>query len=74
MKEGLKLFVWEDVLCDYGCGIILAVAEDIEEARKIIKTYSSSLNKHEYEAVLSDIKKEPREITDKEALFVWGGG
>jgi hypothetical protein len=29
----MKLFVWEDVLCDYSCGMIICIAEDIETAR-----------------------------------------
>ena len=28
----MKLYVWEKVLCDYTCGMIVAVAEDLEGA------------------------------------------
>ena len=28
----LKLFIWEDVLCDYTCGMIVALAPDLETA------------------------------------------
>lgn len=29
----MKLFVWKDVLCDYTCGMIICVAEDLESAK-----------------------------------------
>lgn len=31
-KEKLKLYVWEDVLCDYTCGMAFAIAHNREEA------------------------------------------
>jgi hypothetical protein len=30
----MKLYVWENVLCDYTCGMIICIAEDLESARK----------------------------------------
>ena len=32
----LKLFIWKEVLCDYTCGIIMAIAHDLEEARAVV--------------------------------------
>jgi len=32
----VKLFVWRQVLCDYTCGIMVALAEDVEQARERI--------------------------------------
>jgi len=32
----LKLYVWEGVFCSYGCGMIVVLAHDIEEARRVI--------------------------------------
>lgn len=28
----MKLFVWEGVLCDYTCGVVVALAPDLETA------------------------------------------
>ena len=33
----LKLFVWEGVLFDYTAGMMVALAEDVEQARALIK-------------------------------------
>jgi hypothetical protein len=33
----LKLYVWDEVLCDYTCGIIFALARDENEARNQVK-------------------------------------
>ena len=35
MGDSLKLFVWEDVLCDYTCGVAFALAPDVETARRM---------------------------------------
>ena len=32
-----KVFVWEDVLCDYGCGLAVAIASNVEEARALLE-------------------------------------
>ena len=40
MKD-LKLFIWKDVLADYTGGIAFALAENVEEARKIISFFNS---------------------------------
>ena len=34
--RSLKLFVWRDVLCDFGCGAIFALAETVEQARQVV--------------------------------------
>jgi len=28
----VKLYIWEEVLCDYKCGMIVALAPDLESA------------------------------------------
>ena len=33
----LRLYVWEECLCDYGAGIMFALAHNIKEARSLIK-------------------------------------
>ena len=36
MKRKLKIYIWRDVLCDYTCGKAMAVAYDVDEARRIV--------------------------------------
>lgn len=31
----MKLYVWENVLCDYTCGMIVALAPDLETALRL---------------------------------------
>ena len=36
-QKKMKLFVWEEVLCDYTCGVVFAMAPTKEEALKLLK-------------------------------------
>ncbi len=64
----LKLFVWENVLEDHTCGIMFALAKDIEDARKQI------LKKGKESSVVRDLKGEPLVIIKPTGFAVWGGG
>ena len=33
----MKLFIWEDVLCDYTCGMAVVYAEDEEAAKRLME-------------------------------------
>lgn len=68
MAKKLKLFVWEDVLQDYGSGIMFALAYNKEEAKQLI------LSKFGYDSVTgkSDLEKEPRVIEQPEGFYIWG--
>jgi len=35
-ENDLKVFVWTDVLCEFTCGIVLAIAHSLEEAYEVI--------------------------------------
>lgn len=35
----MKLFVWEKVLCDYSCGIVVIYAKSEEQAWRMLKDY-----------------------------------
>jgi hypothetical protein len=35
-QKNLKMFVWEDIFCDYTSGMACALAHDVEEARWLI--------------------------------------
>jgi len=64
----LKLFVWENVLEDHTCGIMFALAKDIEDVRKqILKNGKES-------SVVRDLKGEPLVITKPTGFAVWDGG
>jgi len=65
--DNLKLFLWEDVLCDYTCGVIFALAETLDEAKELV-------NKESDYNVDWAMKKEPRIIENKFGFSLWGGG
>ena len=65
-KKKLKLYVWEGVLEDWTSGIMFALAENADDARKLIA------DKMTYET--DDLKIEPKEITEREGFYVYGGG
>lgn len=50
MREN-KLYVWEDVLCDWTCGVIFALAPTLEDARRIVLANSP-------EELLGAVRKE----------------
>jgi hypothetical protein len=63
-----KLFVWQNAFHDYTAGLAVALAENAEEARDLIRPLVG------YDA--SDLGKRPEEFDlDKSvAFFVHGGG
>jgi hypothetical protein len=65
----MKLFVWEDVLCDYTCGQMVALATTIEEARKILLQKCSYIPEKE-------LNKQPKEydLSSSVGFVIWGGG
>ena len=60
----LKLFVWEDVLCDYSCGVMFALAPDVETARKMILK----------EINTDELDQDPIVVTEPRGFYCWGGG
>lgn len=66
-RPKLKLYVWNDVFCDYTCGVGFALASSVEEARRLI-----------YEGMgyqQGDIERDPDVITDAPyGNGVFGGG
>ena len=67
MKQCLKLFVWEDVLTAYSSGIMVALAENVDQARSLL------LKECDY-IPSEDLAKEPKIVTKLSAFLVWGGG
>ena len=62
----LKLFVWEGVLCDYSCGVMFALAPDVDTARKMLIEKLSKWN-------IGELNTEPTIYTVPFALAVYGG-
>jgi len=77
----MKLFVWEEILCDYSCGIGFALADNIEEARNlIIKKYCPDKTCGECGfgedrcMLVEDLQPEPMIYESPIGYYVWGGG
>jgi len=66
MEKELKLFVWENILVNYTDGIMVALAPDVETARKLLLKRCEWLDK-------SDLYREPNVYTEQVAFVVWGG-
>jgi hypothetical protein len=66
----MKLFVWEDVFCDYSCGIAVAMANTVEEARAVLQKAFGSLN-----WISNEIMRPPDKIHEEPAgAYSMGGG
>jgi len=70
----MKLFVWNDVLIVYTSGIAFALAENVDEARKLILDKYEKEQSHISDMLVSDLNSEPLIIENKEGFYVWGGG
>ena len=65
----MKLFVWEGhgVLTDYSDGMICVLANDLEEALKLIR--------EKYNHAMGSFPPDKYKIIEKpEAFICWGGG
>lgn len=69
-KGKLKLFVWKEVLCDYYCGVMFALAPDVETARRLV------LDSMDWESSTAeqDLKSEPDVYETEFGLALYGGG
>ncbi len=72
MPKKLKLYVWEDVLCDYTAGVMFALAPDVETARTMLRT--KNLRENGWALPEEDLAKEPNCYTEPFALTLSGGG
>jgi len=66
IKPVLKLYVWEGVLTDYSDGMMVALAPNLAEARKLLKEKCAYIPE-------GDLEKEPKEVCRPEGFIVWGG-
>lgn len=70
----LKLFVWENVLTDYTSGRAFALAENVEEARKIIFDRFKTEEGYLSDTLKADLADEPKVMDCKEGFHILGGG
>lgn len=70
----MKLFVWEDSLCDHTCGVMFALAESVEQAREMIMGKQNREKVWIQEELEEDLTKEPKVITTPTAFIIPGGG
>lgn len=75
MSDGMKLYVWESVLCDYTCGMVVVLAHSKSEAIETA-TRQNALGSmlqwdlREVEPKVVDVTK----IKRPRSWVVWGGG
>ena len=72
MSKNLKLYVWRDVLCDYSCGMIVAMAHDVTEARSVV--ISCCAEEWAKEDLIREIEVAPEVHLDPCGVYSYGGG
>ena len=65
-RPPLRLYVWEDVLCDYRAGVMFAFAESSDHARELIVKSKPQLEGHE------DLARKPRVVDAPEGFAIYG--
>ena len=65
----MKIFYWDDVLRDYTSGMMVAVAENVEDARKALVSECDYIP-------ATDLYKEPQvfDLSEARGFVAWGGG
>lgn len=72
MEKGLKLYIWENVLCGYGSGIAFTLAHNTNEARRLIRKKLIADGWTE-ETCNEDFRKKPEIIYEPKAFYIPGG-
>lgn len=69
-KRTLRLYIWDEVLCDYTCGIAFAIAASADEARGMLVALPNVyFQGHELQA-----EPEVHELDTPFAHAIHGGG
>jgi hypothetical protein len=63
----IRLYVWEDVLTDYTSGVMFAMAESVDEARRLVR--ESGLP-----AYNTEVDEEPDVYDSPVGFHLYGGG
>jgi hypothetical protein len=69
----MKLFVWENVLTDYTSGMVVAIAEDVDEARRVA-VGTSDCSRWLAEELTADPEVIDLDDPKAKAWIVYGGG
>ena len=70
-KKMLKLYVWDNVLCDYTGGVAFALASSPEEAKELLM--KSGLHEHQWQDLKLD-GQDYEAFDEPVASYVYGGG
>lgn len=69
----MKLYVWEDALCDYSAGAIFVIAPDLRTARRLAREGRSKTSD-----IWTDTAVRPQVFdlnkAQARAWLIWGGG
>lgn len=65
----MNIYIWHDVLCDYSCGMAVAIAPDLEAAIAEFERPSVRSNLEAIDPIVI-----PCDTTKRYSTFVWGGG
>ena len=64
-RRKFQLYIWDCVLRDWSCGIAVALARDVDEARRvIIEEYKGCMDGWVSPTLLSDLYEPPSRILD----------
>ena len=67
----LKLYVWYGVFTDYTDGIAFAMADSVDEARRLVAGSDSDVYR---ERIAKELSKEPEVFDGPHGDYIWGGG
>ena len=71
----MKLYVWEEVLCDWTDGIIFALANNVDEARELVMDkYVDQDDNWEENTLRFSMQDEPKVYDSPAGFRLWGGG
>jgi hypothetical protein len=70
----MKLYVWQDVLCDYSCGMIVALAPDLDTAVALGRKDGGDRLAEEMGRVVPDVTPVTAAAGSEAFWYVYGGG
>ena len=68
----MKLFVWDNVLREQSSGIAFALADTVEEARRLIIQKQEKDDGYKSKTLALDLLEKPLIIDKKEGFYLWG--
>ena len=69
----MKVFIWQEVLCDWTCGMIVVIADSLEDAIDKVRNEEGDFTVSEMARVKPTVIETGQ--LDQPIMFcVWGGG